>query len=108
MADAVAKGEPEVIVHQLTALSGPVDLQSVTRMEAAIDRLRTEGTGHPLAAARAVGIRRFVALRNVMWRELTGGSATDESARIEPNPSLALGAVEGSAGLVQPLALLQD
>ncbi|MFI2207014.1 NAD-dependent epimerase/dehydratase family protein [Streptomyces sp. NPDC020192] len=86
VADAVAKAEPEVIVHQLTALSGPAGLKSVKRMAAATNRLRTEGTDHLLAAGRAVGIRRFVAQSNALWMERTGGPVTDESGRLEPNP----------------------
>ncbi|MEU3528458.1 NAD(P)-dependent oxidoreductase [Streptomyces sp. NPDC038707] len=86
VADAVARAEPEVIVHQLTALSGPAGLRSVKRMAAATNRLRTEGTDHLLAAARAVGVRRFVAQSNALWMERTGGPATDESGRIEPDP----------------------
>jgi nucleoside-diphosphate-sugar epimerase len=67
VADVVAKAEPEVIVHQLTALSGPPNLRNLKRMAAATNRLRTEGTDHLLAAARAVGIRRFVAQSNCGW-----------------------------------------
>jgi nucleoside-diphosphate-sugar epimerase len=66
VAEAVASAEPEVIVHQLTALSGPMsmrDARNPERFEGAImtNRLRTEGTDHLLAAGRAVGARRFVA-----------------------------------------------
>jgi nucleoside-diphosphate-sugar epimerase len=86
VADVVAKAEPEVIVHQLTALSGPPDFRHVKRMAAATNRLRTEGTDHLLAAARAVGVRKFVAQSNGSWMERTGGPVADESARIEPNP----------------------
>ncbi|MDG4786873.1 NAD(P)-dependent oxidoreductase [Micromonospora sp. WMMD1102] len=86
VAEAVAKAEPEVVVHQLTALSGPMDFRNVRRMVAATNRLRTEATDHLLAAARAAGTRRFVAQSNAMWLERTGGPAADESARIEPNP----------------------
>ncbi|MEV4002286.1 NAD(P)-dependent oxidoreductase [Actinomadura sp. NPDC049753] len=86
VADAVARAEPEVIVHQLTALSGPADFRHVKRMAAATDRLRTEGTDHLLAAARAVGVSRFVAQSNAMWMERTGGPVADENGRIEPNP----------------------
>jgi nucleoside-diphosphate-sugar epimerase len=86
VADAVAKAEPEVIVHQLTALSGPTDFRHAKRMAAATNRLRTEGTDHLLAAARAVGVRKFVAQSNAMWMERTGGSVADEDGRIEPNP----------------------
>ncbi|GAB2595906.1 NAD(P)-dependent oxidoreductase [Streptomyces capparidis] len=84
--DAVAKAEPEVIVHQLTALNGPLSVRNAKRMAAATNRLRTEGTDHLLAAARAAGVRRFVAQSNAMWMERTGGPVADESGRIEPDP----------------------
>jgi nucleoside-diphosphate-sugar epimerase len=86
VADVVAKAEPEVIVHQLTALSGPPNFRQVKRMAAATNRLRTEGTDHLLAAARAVGVRTFVAQSNSSWMERTGGPVVDESGRLEPNP----------------------
>jgi nucleoside-diphosphate-sugar epimerase len=86
VADVVAKAEPEVIVHQLTALNGPMKMRNVKRMAAATNRLRTEGTDHLLAAGRAVGVRRFVAQSNCGWMERTGGPVADESERIEPRP----------------------
>jgi 2-alkyl-3-oxoalkanoate reductase len=86
VADVVAKAEPEVIVHQLTALNGPMKMRNVKRMAAATNRLRTEGTDHLLAAGRAVGIRRFVAQSNYALLERTGGPVVDESGRIDPNP----------------------
>jgi nucleoside-diphosphate-sugar epimerase len=64
VADVVAKAEPEVIVHQLTALKGNPGLRHLRnpdRFAAMTNRLRTEGTDHLLAAGRAVGIRRFIA-----------------------------------------------
>jgi nucleoside-diphosphate-sugar epimerase len=68
VARAVASAEPEVIVIQLTALSGPMSVRDARRPErsAAVtmtNRLRTEGTDHLLAAGRAVGARRVVAQR---------------------------------------------
>src|SRR4051812_20952644 len=66
VAGAVASAEPEVIVHELTALSGPMsfrDARHPERFRGAImtNRLRTEATDHLLAAGHAVGARRFVA-----------------------------------------------
>jgi nucleoside-diphosphate-sugar epimerase len=61
VAEAVAGTEPEVIVHQLTAIPTQLDLRHFEREFAQTNRLRTEGTDHLLAAARAVGARRFVA-----------------------------------------------
>ncbi|WP_214107319.1 NAD-dependent epimerase/dehydratase family protein [Acrocarpospora catenulata] len=86
VADVVARAEPEVIVHQLTALSGPTDFRHMKRMAADTNRLRTEGTDHLLAAARAVGVGKFVAQSNSLWMERAGGPIADENGRIEPNP----------------------
>ena len=86
VADAVARAEPEVVVHQLTALSGPVTFRNVKRAVAATNRLRSEGTDHLLAAGRAVGVRKFVAQSNYALLERTGGPVVDENGRIEPNP----------------------
>jgi nucleoside-diphosphate-sugar epimerase len=64
VAGAVAETEPEVIVHQLTALKGDPGLREMRnpdRFAAMTNRLRTEGTDHLMAAGRAVGIRRFIA-----------------------------------------------
>ena len=85
-ADVVAKAESEVIVHQLTALTGRPNFRQVKRMAAATNRLRTEGTDHLLAAARAVGVRKFVAPSNSLWMERIGGPVASEDGRIEPNP----------------------
>jgi nucleoside-diphosphate-sugar epimerase len=65
--DAVALHEPDVIVHQLTALSGPLDLRNMDRTFAETNRLRTEATDHLLAAGRAAGIKRFVAQSFAGW-----------------------------------------
>jgi 2-alkyl-3-oxoalkanoate reductase len=102
VADAVAKAEPEVVVHQLTALGGPPSFRHVKQAVAATNRLRTEGTDHLLAAARAVGVRRFVAQSNAVWVERTGGPVTDETGRLEPHPPAT------AESLVAPLRHLED
>jgi nucleoside-diphosphate-sugar epimerase len=66
VAHAVASAEPDVIVHQLTALSGPMSVREARHPERSFavtmtNRLRTEATDHLLAAGRAVGARRFIA-----------------------------------------------
>jgi nucleoside-diphosphate-sugar epimerase len=86
VARAVAEAEPEVIVHQLTAL-GSIDLRHVERSFAETNRLRTEGTDHLLAAGRAVGVRRFVAQSYAGWPfARTGGPVKDESDPLDPTP----------------------
>jgi 2-alkyl-3-oxoalkanoate reductase len=87
VARAVAEAEPEVIVHQLTALSGEFDMRHIDRFFATTNRLRTEGTDHLLAAGRAVGARRFVAQSYAGWPAGPGnGSVTNETAPFDPDP----------------------
>jgi nucleoside-diphosphate-sugar epimerase len=85
-----------VIVHELTALSGPMSMRDARhpdRSDAAImtNRLRTEGTDHLLAAGRAVGARRFVAQSFAAFRfARTGGPVQTEADPLDPNPPAAL------------------
>jgi 2-alkyl-3-oxoalkanoate reductase len=91
VARAVAEAEPEVIVHQLTALSGSLDMRHIERDFAETNRLRSEGTDHLLAAGRAVGIRRFVAQSFAGWPfARTGGPVKSESDPLDPSPPAAL------------------
>ena len=64
---AVARAEPEVVIHQMTALSGSFDLRRFDRMFAVTNKLRTQGTDHLLAAAVAAGARRFIAQSYAGW-----------------------------------------
>jgi nucleoside-diphosphate-sugar epimerase len=82
VARVVAEAEPEVIVHQLTALSGDLDLRNLDRTFVATNRLRTEGTDHLLSAARAAGVRRFLAQSFAGWPYArVGGPIKDEGRR---------------------------
>ena len=49
------------MIHQLTAIPPRIDPRKLTRDFALTDRLRTEGTRHLLAAARASGVSRIIA-----------------------------------------------
>ena len=51
--EAVAKAQPEAIIHEMTALTGTPDFKHFDRWFAQTNRLRTEGTEHLLAAAKA-------------------------------------------------------
>jgi 2-alkyl-3-oxoalkanoate reductase len=95
VAQAVASTEPEVIVHQLTALSGKMSMRDARhpdRSFAAImtNRLRTEGTDHLLAAGRAVGARRFVAQSIAAFFARTGGPVQTEADPLDPNVPTAM------------------
>jgi 2-alkyl-3-oxoalkanoate reductase len=92
VAQAVASAEPEVIVHQLTALSGPMSIRDMRHPERSAaatmtNRLRTEGTDHLLAAGRAVGARRFVAQSFAAFRfGRTGGPLQTEAEPPDADP----------------------
>ena len=96
VAEVVASAEPEVIVHQLTALSGKLsarDMRHPDRSFAATmtNRLRTEATDHLLAAGRAVGARRFVAQSITAFRfTSSGGPVQTEADPLDPNPPAGL------------------
>ena len=86
VARAVAEFEPEVIVHEATALSS-VDMRHFERSFAVTNRLRTEGTDHLLAAGRAVGVKRFVAQSFAGWPfARTGSLIKTEEDPLDPNP----------------------
>ncbi len=83
---AVRQAAPEVVVHQLTAI-GRVDPRHMERSFAATNRLRREGTDNLLAAARAVGVRRFVAQSNGGFTYArTGGPIKTEQDPLDPSP----------------------
>ncbi|MGH1564194.1 NAD-dependent epimerase/dehydratase family protein [Mumia sp. DW29H23] len=84
---AVAEAKPDVVVHELTALSGiSGNLKKWDQDFAMTNRLRTEATDNLLAAARACGVRRFVA------QSFGGGWAYDRTggwAKTEDDPLVA-------------------
>ena len=86
VARAVAEAEPEVIVHQLTAI-GAFNPRRMERDFASTNRLRTRGTDHLLAAGRAVGVRRFVAQSFAPWvYARTGGEVKTEDDPLDTSP----------------------
>jgi nucleoside-diphosphate-sugar epimerase len=86
VADAVARAEPEVIVHQLTAIPRKPNPRRLAREFEQTKRLRSEGTDHLLAAGRAVGVRRFVAQSNVAVYARTGGPVKTEEDALDASP----------------------
>ncbi|MET7805958.1 NAD-dependent epimerase/dehydratase family protein [Micromonospora chersina] len=83
---AVRQVAPEVIVNQLTAI-GHVDTRHFDRSFAATNRLRIEGNDNLLAAARATGVRRFVAQSNGAFTyNRTGGPVKNEQDPLDRAP----------------------
>lgn len=70
---AVATAQPEVIVHQMTAISGKPDMKHMDRWFAITNRLRTEGTDHLLAAASESGVDHIVAQSYASWNGIREG-----------------------------------
>ncbi|MFC7485374.1 NAD-dependent epimerase/dehydratase family protein [Knoellia sp. CPCC 206453] len=82
---AVKESQPEVVLHQLTALKGGINPKHFDRDFAMTNRLRSEGTDHLLEAARAQGVRQFIAQSYAGWpAPRTGPAVLDESAGFDP------------------------
>lgn len=90
VARAVGEAQPEVIVHQLTALAGP-GMRALKRGVELTNRLRTEGTDHLLSAGQAVGVRKFVAQSNYAVYDRTGGPVKSEEDPLDADPPGKLG-----------------
>jgi 2-alkyl-3-oxoalkanoate reductase len=86
---AVSEAEPEVVVHEATALSGVGgSFRKFDETFARTSLLRTKGTDNLLAAALAVGARKFVAQSYAGWTLARQGPAVqDEDAPLDPSPA---------------------
>jgi nucleoside-diphosphate-sugar epimerase len=86
VARAVAEAQPDVIVHELTAIT-EFDSRHFDRAFAPTNRLRTEGTDHLLSAGQAVGVRKFVAQSYAAWPYARiGGPIKSEEDPLDPTP----------------------
>jgi nucleoside-diphosphate-sugar epimerase len=80
------------VIHQLTAIDFGSMSRSVDKLFAETNRLRTEGVDHLLAAARAVGARRFIAQSFAGWPfEQTGGPVKTEEEPLQASPPRTVG-----------------
>jgi nucleoside-diphosphate-sugar epimerase len=85
--DAVVNAKPEVVIHQLTALTGFRSLKHWDREWEQTDRLRTQGTDHLLEGAQAAGARQLVAQSYAGWPYAPqGGPVKTEQDPFDPNP----------------------
>jgi nucleoside-diphosphate-sugar epimerase len=85
---AIKRAEPEVVLHELTALADATgNFKRFDEEFILTNRLRTEVTDTLLAAARLVGARRFIAQSFCGWpfaRE--GGPIKTEEDPLDPSP----------------------
>jgi nucleoside-diphosphate-sugar epimerase len=85
--EAVAKAEPEVIIHELTAIPPSFGLRHFDRTFAVTNELRTKGLNHLLAAADAAGVRRVIAQSYAGWPNARiGGPVKTEEDPLDQDP----------------------
>jgi nucleoside-diphosphate-sugar epimerase len=84
---AVVAAAPDVVVHEMTALSTMRKLIRFDEAFASTNRLRTEGTQYLLEAAQAAGVRRFVAESYTGFPNIRdGGRVKTEDDPLDLNP----------------------
>jgi 2-alkyl-3-oxoalkanoate reductase len=85
--EAVARAEPEVIVHEMTSIPAKASLRKFEQTFAATNALRTAGLDHLLAAATAQGVRRVIAQSYAGWPNArSGGPVKTETDPLDPDP----------------------
>jgi len=83
----VHEAEPEVVIHQMTALSGDLDFRHFAESFAETNRLRTDTTDCLIEAAVEAGARRFIAQSFAGWpNEQSGGPVKTEEAPLNTDP----------------------
>jgi nucleoside-diphosphate-sugar epimerase len=88
--ETVARAEPEVIVHEMTAIPASMNLRKFDQTFATTNQLRTVGLDHLLAAATAQGVRRFIAQSFAGWPNIrSGGPVKTEEDPLDPDPPAA-------------------
>jgi len=85
--EAVAKAEPDVIIHEMTAIPPSFGLRRFDRAFAVTNELRTRGLDHLLAAAAASGVGRVIAQSYAGWPNArTGGPVKTEDDPLDQDP----------------------
>jgi 2-alkyl-3-oxoalkanoate reductase len=88
---AVRAARPDVIVHQMTALTSMRSLKKFDDEFAITNRLRTEGTDYLLEGARAAGTRKILVQSYAGWPSIREGSRVKtEEDPLDPNPPEAM------------------
>jgi nucleoside-diphosphate-sugar epimerase len=84
---AVRAAEPDVIIHQLTSLTGAGNFRKFDQEFALTNRFRTEVTETLLVAARTIGTKRFIAQSFCGWPYAKkGGPVKTEEDPLDPKP----------------------
>ena len=84
---AVTAAQPEVIIHQMTALTSMRSFRHFDKEFAVTNELRSRGTDYLLEAAAQAGTRRFIAQSFVGWTNArAGGAVKTENDPLDPHP----------------------
>jgi nucleoside-diphosphate-sugar epimerase len=84
---AVLRAGPDLVIHELTGLTGAKSFKKFDDEFALTNRLRTEGTDFLLEAARAAGAKRFIAQSYGNWNyERSGSGLKSEDDPFDPSP----------------------
>jgi uncharacterized protein YbjT (DUF2867 family) len=78
LTEAVLAFGPDLVMHQLTDL--PDQAEQIAEYAERNNRIRTEGTRNLIAAAQAVGAKRFMA-QSISWEPPSGAEAIEEHER---------------------------
>lgn len=78
--DAIATASPDVVIDQLTWL--PANPADIIRSMPNDTRLHREGGANLLAAAEALGVKRYVVQSRGFYLDAPSGSLADETARL--------------------------
>lgn len=85
--DAVREAQPDVIVHQMTALASMRSFRNFDSEFAVTSELRTKGTDYLLEGARQAGTRRFIAQSFIGWNNArTGSGVKSETDPLDSDP----------------------
>jgi len=98
---AVTAAEPEVIIHQMTALTSMRSFRHFDKEFAVTNELRSRGTDYLLEAAAQAGTRRFIAQSFVGWTNIRSGSQVKTEQ--EPLDSHPLAVTAGTLAAIRHL-----
>jgi len=83
----IQTAQPDIIIHEMTAIPQALNLRRFDEQFALTNRLRSEGTDNLLAAGLAVGTRKFIAQSYAGWPyERVGGPVKTEDDPLDPDP----------------------
>ncbi|MEA2442051.1 MAG: hypothetical protein QOH76_3475 [Thermoleophilaceae bacterium] len=103
---AVAEAQPEIVVHQLTAIPREVpNPRKFTQALAATNRLRREGTRNLVDAAEQHGVRRVVAQSIAFAYRTDGPEVADESTPLDTEAAGGWGEVTRAVAALEEAVL---